>query len=1078
MGNSDSKEEIIIKCSLEEMVRHFFKDYVVIWHDPNVNSPENQQYIMQLKHFCEVLTFTEWEKALASIQESKAACHVITSGTNGEVLVEKIYESSNVAKIYVFCMNKEYHSTWAKKHQKVSCVETNIQNLINQIQQNLLEWYREISSLKVNLPAFASIFNDSDKSEMNHLHRYLKVIPKFTNRSQAKNDFLNLSKMIYTDPSNAKHIADFEKYYDEYNKAQLLRWYTRESFLYKVTNNCLRIATSDSIQYCRFLLKDLEQAIRDQYQSKSKDFSGLLYRRAYLSQEEWSHLKENRDKEIEMHGFLSVSKEKNIALTFMQTGGSQKVLITILVPKGPNEEEQGFAEIEEYSFFPSEREILFNVRSRFTVLETEDEYSPELPYRHLVLLYGAQGLRKFTAEQKPSLQVLIQSIQDISCCHCAKGSPEDFFFRPLEKPIYYCKNCIDKSDVAVFLCVPRNNTSTTATKRNIRGCLLMNNLNQFNIPFYGYKCSQCQAKKQKFYFICTNCSCESKLTWCENCFDGTLDCLQNHNILLETNPFTFWCEKMSEKELSHLKFQDNFISETNDSIFKQAKMYMESHNYDKAIEFYSLYLQRSDTKIIDRRRGIALSNLGEAYMHQDKYEKALEYHLKSLEFEKKSLFGLNRLGIAEPYGSVANVYYKLKEYAKAQEYNFKALDIFKSLREENYVATAYCNIGAAYRSQGEYHRALEYHFKALAIEKSLRGENHSSVATSYGHIGNVYMNQKEYAKALEYHSKCLDIEISLYGKKHPKIATNYHNIALVFYDQRDCSKALEYAFKALDVKKSVWRENNHQIATSYSFLGDIYLKQNDYTKAFEYHLKSLNIRKSLFGENHTGVAISYNDIATVFYNQRNYSKAVEYYWKALEISKTVYGENSSHVASLYLDLGDAETCLKEYSKALESTLKSLEIRKSLYGENHSDVALSYDAIGDVYLGQKEDAKALEYYLKALEIKKLFSQENTGDIALSYSRIGKALNHQGEYNKAEEYLLKALNIKKTVFGEDSFRVAASYYEIAGVYINQQEHTKALECCLECLEIRKLFYGKDHPDTIEAGKRVLEIQSALS
>ncbi len=122
MGNSETKEEIIVKCSLDEMVRHFFKDYVVVWHDPNVNSPENQKHITQLKQFCDVLTFTDYEKALAFIQESKAACHVITSGTNGEVLTEAIYESSNVARIYVFCMNKEYHSTWAKKYQKVSCV--------------------------------------------------------------------------------------------------------------------------------------------------------------------------------------------------------------------------------------------------------------------------------------------------------------------------------------------------------------------------------------------------------------------------------------------------------------------------------------------------------------------------------------------------------------------------------------------------------------------------------------------------------------------------------------------------------------------------------------------------------------------------------------------------------------------------------------------------------------------------------------------------------------------------------------------------------------------------------------------
>jgi len=274
---------------------------------------------------------------------------------------------------------------------------------------------------------------------MNHLHLYLKVIPNFKNREQAKNDFIHLSKAVYSDPGNTKLISDFERSYNEYDKNQTLRWYTRESFLYKVTN-CLRIATSDSIQYCRLLLKDIEVAVKEQYRTKSKNFNGLLYRGAYLSEQEWSNLKSNLNREIEMHGFLSVSKEKKVALGFLQTDPSQKVLITIIVPKGPNEEEQGFAEIDEFSKFPEEREILFNVRSRFTVLETEEKNSESLQYRHLVLLYGAQGFRKFIAEKSPIQEVLIEDVKSTSCFQC-KARTEKLFFVTLQKQIYNCKSC-------------------------------------------------------------------------------------------------------------------------------------------------------------------------------------------------------------------------------------------------------------------------------------------------------------------------------------------------------------------------------------------------------------------------------------------------------------------------------------------------------------------------------------------------------------------------------------------------------------------------------------------------------------
>ncbi len=483
MGNSTNKPidelqprqaDIIVKRPLEEMIKYFFKDYVIVWHDPNLNSQENQGHRAQLEEFCKVFTFAEWEKAKDFIHEAKEICHLITSGTNGELLVKEIFEKDNVCNIYLFCGNKEYHETWAKNYQKVECVETEIKIILDKIQHNLEKLLKKENSFQMNLPAFAPVFNDSDKSEMNSLHLFLKMIPNFKNRDKAKSDFVSLSKRVYSNPNELKLIEEFAQTYNDYNKEQTLLWYTRESFLYKMANKCLRIATSDSIQYCRLLLKDIESAIKEQYQTKSKNFNGLLYRGAYMSEQEWLSLKENTGREIEMHGFLSVSKVKNVALNFMRRDSSKMALITIIVPKGPNEEEQGFAEIEEYSMYPMEKEILFNVRSRFTILETEEEYSEDLPYRHLVLLYGAQGFRRFITEQNP--------IQKISKGrdHCEDEMSGKEVFVSIRTGLYYCKKYLDESD-GPFLCVKMKDL---AENIEVKGFLLMN-VNWAQTPFYG-----------------------------------------------------------------------------------------------------------------------------------------------------------------------------------------------------------------------------------------------------------------------------------------------------------------------------------------------------------------------------------------------------------------------------------------------------------------------------------------------------------------------------------------------------------------------------------------------------------------
>jgi len=332
-----------------------------------------------------------------------------------------------------------------------------------------------------------------------------------------------------------------------------------------------------------------------------------------------------------MYGFLSVSKEKEVALKFVKDDSSKKVFRRIIVPKGPNEEEQGFAEVEEFSEFPPEKEVLFNVRSRSTVLETEDGGSKDSPYRHLVLLYGAQGLRKFVAEKNPLQQVSIHDFEKISGSWC-QGPPsnemtEKMLFKSLRdptKPIYSCKGCLDPN-LAPFLCVPPKGKRPVM----IKGCLLMNSI-QTQIPLYGYQCSKCGVKNQKGYFVCIDC-CENKMKWCESCFDNALTCMEKaHAVILESSPFSFWCEKMSENELNHLKFQNDLVKDS-DHVFQQGSMYFETHEYEKALEYFHIYIRKNETKDIDATLAAAYNNIGSIYFRQEEYSKALQHYLKSLD---------------------------------------------------------------------------------------------------------------------------------------------------------------------------------------------------------------------------------------------------------------------------------------------------------------------------------------------------------------------------------------------------------------------------------------------------------------
>lgn len=72
-----------------------------------------------------------------------------------------------------------------------------------------------------------------------------------------------------------------------------------------------------------------------------------------------------------MYGFFSTSKVRDTSISFAQEDRDKKMLITIIVPALPDYiEVMGFAEMREFSSYQDKDEVLFNIESKFTILET------------------------------------------------------------------------------------------------------------------------------------------------------------------------------------------------------------------------------------------------------------------------------------------------------------------------------------------------------------------------------------------------------------------------------------------------------------------------------------------------------------------------------------------------------------------------------------------------------------------------------------------------------------------------------------------------------------------------------------
>ncbi len=248
---NEQEEEAMVMCDLKTMAEQFREEYMILWCDPNFN-PESP--IAKRFDIAEKNIFKDFESLLKKLENDiELPYHLILSGkVQAEKIVDKIDDFKDLLGLYIY-----ENPARIIKSEKVK-IEKTEEELIPKI----IEGIRTNSKLKNTFPAFATQFDDWDKSHINKVHYYLKGFVHFENRMQAKRDFVNLAKKIYQD----RKLFQFEKDYNEYRKEKVLKWYTADSPVFKLINNCLRISTSDSLLYCRFLLKDMERAIKEEYQ--------------------------------------------------------------------------------------------------------------------------------------------------------------------------------------------------------------------------------------------------------------------------------------------------------------------------------------------------------------------------------------------------------------------------------------------------------------------------------------------------------------------------------------------------------------------------------------------------------------------------------------------------------------------------------------------------------------------------------------------------------------------------------------------------------------------------------------------
>ncbi|CAF2810913.1 unnamed protein product [Rotaria sp. Silwood2] len=828
----------------------------LIWFDPKIGSREDTERTkQQLRLINDYVTFsTDLDQCIRFIQSiHKEKIFLITSGSKTSQILPRISSLNQIDSVFIFCAKKTRYEYLLNEYSNIIGIYINLQDLCKAVKEQIDFFYKQIQTFSFFDQHEKSIKDLSKESaEFLWFQLFNYVIARLPRDQQAKQQMIQICRQYYRgNTTETKLINDFEQ---NYRSEDAIHWYSKQSFLYKLINKALRTEDIDLLHAFRFFIGDLSENLQREHKRilSSEEKIINVYRGIKLHKEEFNKLKESQGKLISTNGYLSTSRRELSALSFASKPTKRVDVIPVLfhIQCDITKVDQNiiFADIDQYSEYPGEKEVLFNLNACFEIESIEEKES--LQIIKMNLSSKGQKITKDFIESahKEAEELSVSIVFGRLLCDLGEYNKSQNYFQQL----------LNNS----------NNEDRAWIEFNIGRALdLKGEWNQAREYFDRAYDRMMKSKPPRI--------------------KDSAHVLNNIGVVL-------YRQGKYELALDYhqraLKIHENFCSSGHidiaASLVSIGNIFFNQGKYDKALDYYqqALKIQEKSNSSGDIRIAPILHNIGAIFEKQEKYDEALNFNHQALKIREK-IYSSGNVDIATSLNNIGNILLNQGKYDEALHYHQQALKMREKFYPSGHVdiATSLNNIGVVLHQQRKYDDALDYYQQALKTREAFYPFGHIDIATSFNNIGVILDNQGKYDAALDYHQRALKIREKFYPYGHVDIAQSLNNIGLILYRQKKCVEALDSHHRALKIRKAFYPSGHIDIATSLNNIGRILHHQGKYEEALDYHQQALKILEKFYPSGHVDVASSLNSIGVCYENQNKQKMALDYYQRALAI---------------------------------------------------------------------------------------------------------------------------------------------------------------------------------------------------
>ncbi|CAF3809661.1 unnamed protein product, partial [Rotaria magnacalcarata] len=246
----------------------YLEGTALIWFDPNIGSHEDTAKTKQ--QLCRihdnVIFVTDLDRCVTLIQSNNAEkIFLILSGSKAGQILSQTSSCRQIDSIFIFCMKKHRYENLLNEYTKIIGIFSNLNDLCLSIKRQIDLNNKQTQTFSIYDQEEKSIKRlTKDSAAFISFQLFKNVISSLPRNEQSKKQMIQICKQYYR--GNTKEMKLIEEFEKNYQSRDAIRWYSKQSFVYKLINKALRTEDTDLLYTFRFFINDLSENLKYEHE--------------------------------------------------------------------------------------------------------------------------------------------------------------------------------------------------------------------------------------------------------------------------------------------------------------------------------------------------------------------------------------------------------------------------------------------------------------------------------------------------------------------------------------------------------------------------------------------------------------------------------------------------------------------------------------------------------------------------------------------------------------------------------------------------------------------------------------------